>query len=318
MNPYTELQTKKITHITCKNALSVSRLSGLDYSLNPYKGCAHACRYCYAPSILHEDREWGSFIEVKENIPKVLYKELRNLCKISKFSKGSKCSSKVIKPSLYSNKIENIKMENNKIENNKMEKASKKVSIGIGTVTDAYQNIEKKELLTRYCLEQISKFDFKVVIQTKSALVLRDLDLISKMNNVEVGFTVTSLSKKKIFEPGVENTPEDNLFKCARAFSEAGVPVFFFIGPVLPKVTLHDLDAILYLIKESGARTIMADRLRLDKSYGTWDIKQNLIKAYENAGIDISLDDKTCENEFMNAKNKILEFCKENKISFQE
>ncbi|MEM2899287.1 MAG: radical SAM protein [Thermoplasmata archaeon] len=279
----TEKNAKKITHITCKNALSPSRLSGLDYALNPYRGCIHACTYCYAPSILHEDRPWGSFIDLKENIPKVLAKELRNL--------------------------QNEKVQRKHNNTN--------ISIGIGTVTDAYQAIEKKELLTRYCLEQLSKFNFKVVIQTKSALVLRDLDLISKMKNAEVGFTVTSLSLKKIFEPNIE-TSENDLFKCARAFSGSGTDVFFFIGPVIPKVTLQDLDSILNLIKESGAKTVMADRLRLDKSFASWNIKQNLLSAYQNAGIDISLDEKTCEEEFKIVKNKIVDFCNKNKISFQE
>jgi DNA repair photolyase len=108
------------------------------------------------------------------------------------------------------------------------------------------------------------------------------------------------------------------LFKCAQAFSESGIEVFFFIGPVLPKVTLQDLDSILNLIKESGARTIMADRLRLDKSFASWNIKQNLLTAYQNASIYISLDDKICEEEFKIAKNKIIDFCNKNNISFQE
>jgi DNA repair photolyase len=69
----------KVAEIDCKSALSHSRLPGFDYSLNPYRGCAHGCKYCYAPNILRIPRkEWGDFVEVKRNIPKVLASELKN------------------------------------------------------------------------------------------------------------------------------------------------------------------------------------------------------------------------------------------------
>jgi DNA repair photolyase len=69
----------KVTEIDCKSALSPSRLPGFDYSLNPYKGCAHGCKYCYAPNILRIPRgKWGGFVQVKRNIPKVLASELKN------------------------------------------------------------------------------------------------------------------------------------------------------------------------------------------------------------------------------------------------
>jgi DNA repair photolyase len=69
----------KVAEIDCKSALSPSRLPGFDYSLNPYRGCAHGCKYCYAPNILRIPRkEWGGFVQVKRNIPKVLASELKN------------------------------------------------------------------------------------------------------------------------------------------------------------------------------------------------------------------------------------------------
>ena len=105
----------KLKEITCKSALSISNLSGLDYALNPYKGCEHGCIYCYAPSVLREDRNWGEFVDIKRNIPSVLAKEL---------------------------------------------KTKKKGTIGISTVTDPYQPVEKKFEITRKCLDQISKNDY--------------------------------------------------------------------------------------------------------------------------------------------------------------
>ena len=68
----------KITEIKCKTALSKSSLPGLDYSLNPYRGCQHSCAYCYVPNVMRFKRSnWGKFVDVKTNIPIVLSKELR-------------------------------------------------------------------------------------------------------------------------------------------------------------------------------------------------------------------------------------------------
>jgi DNA repair photolyase len=68
----------QINEIKCKTALSKSNLPGLTYSLNPYKGCQHNCCYCYVPNVLRiERKDWGSFVDVKTNIPFVLANELK-------------------------------------------------------------------------------------------------------------------------------------------------------------------------------------------------------------------------------------------------
>lgn len=61
----------------CKTALSSSGLPGLDYALNPYRGCAHGCRYCYVPAVLHHDRRELTDVAAKVNIPQVLRRELK-------------------------------------------------------------------------------------------------------------------------------------------------------------------------------------------------------------------------------------------------
>lgn len=66
--------------ITCKTALSLSKLPGLKYSLNPYVGCEHGCVYCYSPSVLVNQqfsRDWGNFVKIKQNLPEVLEQELK-------------------------------------------------------------------------------------------------------------------------------------------------------------------------------------------------------------------------------------------------
>ena len=74
-----------VNEVRCKTILSKSGLYGIDYSLNPYRGCSHNCAYCYAPDILREQRKWGEFLDVKTNAPEVLSKELRRIKKGSVF-----------------------------------------------------------------------------------------------------------------------------------------------------------------------------------------------------------------------------------------
>ena len=71
----------KIREVACKSALSRSRLSGLEYALNPYRGCEHACLYCYSPAVIHYDgaERWGDFVEARTNMPVLLAHELRKL-----------------------------------------------------------------------------------------------------------------------------------------------------------------------------------------------------------------------------------------------
>ena len=165
----------KITEVECKSALSSSSLPGLDYSLNPYRGCQHNCAYCYVPNVLRISRlEWGGFVEIRKNMPLILAKELKN---------------------------------------------KKSGVVGISTVTDPYQPMEKKYNLTRYCLEQLLIHDFPVFIQTKSKLVLRDLDLISKFSNAEIMFSIGTLNEdeRKILEPGASSINDrlNTLKKCS-------------------------------------------------------------------------------------------------------
>ena len=71
----------KVREISARTALSRSRLSGLDYALNPYRGCIHACLYCYSPAVIHYDGadKWGDFVEARTNLPVLLAHELRKL-----------------------------------------------------------------------------------------------------------------------------------------------------------------------------------------------------------------------------------------------
>lgn len=208
----------KIREVDVKTALSPSRLKGYDYALNPYRGCQHACIYCYSPAVLREDREWGSFVDVKVNLPRVLSREVRR---------------------------------------------RRKGIVGISTVTDAYQPGERRFRVTRACLRQLLKRDFPIVIQTKSALVLRDLDIIERFSRREVGFTITALDEALAsgYEPGASRV-EDRLLAIEK-IAARGIDTWVFLGPIMPYITDKgdDLEVLISRLAEAGAGEVIADRL---------------------------------------------------------
>jgi DNA repair photolyase len=106
--------------------------------------------------------------------------------------------------------------------------------VWISSVTDPYQPLEKKYELTRQCLKELAKIQFPVVIQTKSELALRDLDLFQQFEDVEVGFTITTDDERiaKLFEPNA-STVKQRLIAMEKIHSK-GVKTFAFIGPILP------------------------------------------------------------------------------------
>ena len=180
----------KVEEIRAKSILSRSKV--FDYTLNPYIGCGHACRYCYAKFIKRftgHREEWGEFVDVKINAPELLQKEIRG---------------------------------------------KKPERVWISGICDCYQPLEKKYALTRKCLEIFIENDWPVTIQTKSPLVLRDLDLLKRSKKVEVCFTITTADEKirKIFEPNAPAITE-RLITLARLHS-FGIRTTVMIAPLLP------------------------------------------------------------------------------------
>jgi DNA repair photolyase len=139
----------------------------------------------------------------------------------------------------------------------------KRGTIGLGTVTDPYQPVEEALRLTRRCVEMLVKHRARVSVLTKSALVARDADLLSRLEGSEVGITVTTASDERaaIFEPCA--SPPSRRLEAMRALHRAGVPVYAFVGPIVPTVTDRDLDVLVASIKDAGGDAIMTDRLNL-------------------------------------------------------
>lgn len=178
--------------IKVKSILSKSGIPGFDFCINPYAGCYHGCKYCYATFMKRftgHTEEWGSFVDVKINAPEVLQKELRR---------------------------------------------KEKGRVIISSVTDAYQPAEGKYKITRQCLEVLSEHQYEVDILTKSPLVLRDIDILKRFRDINVGFTITTDDDKirKIFEP---NAPPINArINALKRLHDNGIKTYVFIGPLLP------------------------------------------------------------------------------------
>ena len=150
----------------------------------------------------------------------------------------------------------------------------------LSSVTDPYQPVEKKYRVTRACLEILQQVRLPVSILTKSALVLRDLDLLKGMRTVDVGFTITTLNEKikTLFEPGSQSLEER--FEAIRTLSGAGIRTWIFFGPVLPYFSDSE-EAIYGLLRraeECGAAYVYVDRMNFYPA--VWKRVEALLKTH--------------------------------------
>ena len=113
-------------------------------------------------------------------------------------------------------------------------KRAKRGRVWISSVCDPYQPLESKYQLTRGCLRELLQNQFPVNIQTKSTLVLRDLDLLKVFKDIDVGFTITTNEEKtaRFFEPGA--APIAERLNALEKLHSSGIRTFAFIGPLLP------------------------------------------------------------------------------------
>jgi len=144
-------------------------------------------------------------------------------------------------------------------------KRAKWGNIAFGTVTDPYQPLEKKYEITRACLEVLLPYDSPISILTKSDLVLRDLDLLRRLRDVEVGFTITTLDDevRRVFEP--RSSPIPARLEALAKLAEARVKTWAFCGPLLPFLSDGDeqMDALLRELARAGVSYIIVDSMKL-------------------------------------------------------
>jgi DNA repair photolyase len=192
---------------------------GFDRSVNPYRGCEHGCIYCFArPSHAYHDLSPGLDFETrlfaKPDAPSLLRAELGK--------RGYVCQP-----------------------------------IAFGTNTDPYQPIEKDWRITRGCIEVLAETGHPLTITTKSDRVTRDLDLLAPMAErglAAVMISVTSLNPKvsMTVEPRAPH-PEKRLTAVKR-LSEAGIPTYVSLSPVIPAITDHEMEHLMERAAEAGAR----------------------------------------------------------------
>jgi DNA repair photolyase len=201
---------------------------GFDQSINPYRGCEHGCIYCYArPAHAYVGFSPGLDFESQ-----LFFKpDAARLLQIELSRKG------------YQPKV-----------------------IHIGGNTDPYQPIERTLRVTRQLIEVLDRFEHPFTIITKNAMILRDLDLYTRLaerNLVRTAVSVTTLDRKlaRAMEPRAA-TPERRL-DAIRRLSAAGVPCAVSVAPVIPALNDHEIEAILEKAAEAGASGAHFTALRL-------------------------------------------------------
>jgi DNA repair photolyase len=191
-------------------------MEGYDYSLNPYSGCSFGCSYCYAAFFSRNK-------DKMDNWGKWLTVKENALSLLMKFRKKP-----LIDKTVY-----------------------------ISSVTDPYQPIEKELELTRSILKELLDYhQVRLVIQTRSQLVTRDIDLLQKFKTIQVNMTVTTDSEKvrKVFEPYC--TGNKQRIKAIKEIHNAGIQSCITMTPLLPvenpqefAKTLLDTGITKYIIQ---------------------------------------------------------------------
>ncbi|HZA40207.1 MAG TPA: radical SAM protein [Actinomycetota bacterium] len=201
-----------------------------NYTINPYRGCSHACTYCYA-RVTHTymdmdaGRDFESKIVVKVNAPELLRKELR-----ARRWKGE--------------------------------------SIAMGTATDPYQRAEGRYRLTRGIVETLAEFRNPFSILTKGTLILRDLDLLveaAEVTEVSTALSIGSVDEEvwRRSEPGTPH-PRKRMEAVAK-LNNAGIQCGVMIAPVLPGISDSEeqLRAVIEAALDAGATHVSPILLHL-------------------------------------------------------
>jgi DNA repair photolyase len=192
---------------------------GFETSLNPYRGCEHGCIYCYARPT-HEYLGFSAGLDFE-----------------------SKIMVKTNAPELLRAELESPNWQPQ--------------TLVMSGVTDPYQPIERKLLITRGCLEVLARFRNPVAIITKNRLVARDIDLLRELavhDAVAVNISVTSLDSnlQRLLEPRT-SSPQARL-DAIQQLRKGGIPTGVMVAPIIPGFTDHEVPNILDACAKAGAQ----------------------------------------------------------------
>ena len=161
-----------------------------------------------------------------------------------------------------------VDVKKNALERMRREAGSRPPGVILfSSVTDAYQPLERKTGLTRSLLEVLAEHEYPVEVLTKSSLVVRDLDVLGRLDRAEVGLTITAMDDdvRRVFEPGASTVQER--LGALKAFADQGVDTYAFLGPMLPYISERGLEELLNALADRVSRVIV-DRLNIKA--GNW------------------------------------------------
>ena len=229
----------QVEEIQCKSLLNRIDVPTFPFrwTLNPYRGCRHACRYCYARPThefwgLDAGRDFEQRVFAKVNAPQVLRQELK-------------------RPSWRGE------------------------SIAIGTASDPYEPAESQYELTRRILRVLCDFRNPASITTKGVLVRRDVDVLRELSDVaevHVNFSIGSVDEDvwKLTEPGTPR-PQARL-EAMECLVENGISAGVMMAPLLPGISDHEenIDAVAHAARDHGAQFLGANVLFLKPGSKEW------------------------------------------------
>lgn len=207
--------------VQVRSAISATKGMPFKWALNPYRGCTHACEYCYARKYqrhleLAAGDDFSSLILVKTNLARVLAREVRRASWTHE-------------------------------------------SVAVGTATDPYQPIEGHYQLTRQCLEVLTDADTPFSVVTKGPMVVRDIDILTRASSragcrVFVSVATVDAEAWARLEPGT--APPEQRLRAARELTAAGIDTAVLMMPLVPGITTSrtQIRRTVRAIAEAGVR----------------------------------------------------------------
>ncbi|MFX0183007.1 MAG: radical SAM protein [Candidatus Hodarchaeota archaeon] len=223
-------------------------------SINPYRGCEHDCKYCDGKAEWYKIVDFSTNIRVKINAPEKYERELLKLGFTPHYRRLTGFFPEYSENKSIFDKVQN---QNPQLI----------IAVG-GGVCDVYQPAERKFKVTRELLKKNLDFSIPTMVLTKSKLVLRDLEILTRINdfsyaNVSFSITLFDDKVKKIFEPNSTSTIQR--FKALKAVREKNLHGGVMFMPILPGIadTEENIKEVIYKSKEVGAEFILPAGLTL-------------------------------------------------------
>ena len=268
----------RVCEVMAKSILNPSQISGVAYAINPYVGCQHGCVYCYARFMSRHTGHMGE-------------------------EWGSFVDVKINAARVLQQQL-------------RQRRQAVQGTVMFSSVTDAYQPLERRFGLTRSCLELLRNYQVPVSILTKSDLVLRDADLLGEFNEADVGMTIITLDDRvqRVFE--AQAPPVSRRLAALAELAGRGLPIWAFVGPIIPYLSAPTLDELIRRLGETGVSHILFDRLNLKS--GNWPVIRRALQtsfADQYAAIEAAL--KPGNSYYLELREQLEDVCQRHGVEFE-